>query len=370
MNFAMMTDIDYMRIAYKLARRAQGETSPNPLVGAVIVHQGKIVGEGWHKSCGGDHAEIVALKKAKDKSRGATLYVTLEPCGHFGRTPPCVDQIIQGGIHEVIVGMKDPNPLTNGQSLVKLRHAGIKVKVGFLKEELSRMNEAFIKYITQRLPFVVAKSAQTLDGKIASARGDSRWITSPESRAYAHTLRKDFDGILVGINTVLKDNPFLNAPEKKFKPIKKIIVDSTLRVPLDANIFKASQPLDIIIATTPKAKKARIHLLRQKGIEILICPQQRGKVRLKWLLKELARREIASLLIEGGGRIIGSALREKLVDKFLVFMAPKIMGDETALPSVMGLKTANVHEALRLHRIKVKRISDDILIEAYVHRDH
>ncbi len=363
-----MTDIDYMKTAFRLALRAKGKTSPNPLVGALIVRGHRIVAEGWHKYCGADHAEVMALKKAGRKAQGATLYVTLEPCSYFGRTPPCVDPIIAAGIREVVVGMKDPNPLNNGKSLVMLRRAGIKMRVGFLEEPLKEMNEAFIKYITKKLPFVVAKCAQTLDGKIATASGRSQWITSPASRDYAHALRKDFDAILVGINTVLKDDPFLNAPGKR-KPIKKIVVDTHLQIPMNANVFKDTEPSSVMIAATAKAKKTKIQLLRKKGVCVLMGPESHGGVQLKWLLRELAKREIANLLMEGGGRTIGGALREDLVDKFLIFMAPKIMGDERALGSVSGLMVRHVDESVRLYDVRVERLGEDILIEGYVHRN-
>jgi diaminohydroxyphosphoribosylaminopyrimidine deaminase/5-amino-6-(5-phosphoribosylamino)uracil reductase len=214
-----------MRKAMILAQRGLGLTSPNPMVGALLVKNGKIIAQGWHRRCGGDHAEIVALKKAGAKARGCRLYVTLEPCSHYGRTPPCVQQIIAAGIREVYVGMIDPNPLNNGKSIRLLKKAGVKVEVGFLPEKLQRLNEAFVKYITTRMPFVTAKCAQTLDGKIAASSGHSQWITSARTRDHAHKLRSQFDAILVGVNTVLQDNPRLNAAARS-KRLKKIILDS------------------------------------------------------------------------------------------------------------------------------------------------
>ncbi|HLD69369.1 MAG TPA: bifunctional diaminohydroxyphosphoribosylaminopyrimidine deaminase/5-amino-6-(5-phosphoribosylamino)uracil reductase RibD [Candidatus Omnitrophota bacterium] len=366
------TDIDYMKQALTLALKSKGETSPNPLVGAVVVRNKKIISEGWHRACGGDHAEVIALKKAGAKAQGAKLYVTLEPCSHTGRTPPCVEKIIAAGIQEVIVGMVDPNPVNNGKSISKLKRAGIRVKVGFLENELNKINEPFLKYITKKLPFVTAKCAQTLDGKIATASGESKWITSQETRDYAHRLRSDFDGILVGINTVLKDNPFLNA-KKKIKPIKKIIVDSNLRLPLKANLFKNTNPSDIVVATTKTAPKNKFDQLRKKGVNLIVCPRVSGtekRIQLRFLFKELARREITSILIEGGGRVIGGALQEKLVDKFLIFVAPKIVGDQDALSSVRGLGINRINRLIKLRGLTVKRISEDILIEGYVYRSY
>lgn len=361
------TDTVYMKKALELALKAKGQTSPNPLVGAIVVRDGKIIGEGWHQYCGKEHAEAIALKKAGPKARGAKLYVTLEPCSHFGRTPPCVDKIIATGIKEVTIGMIDPNPVNNGTSIQKLKRAGIRVKTGFLEKELKKANESFIKYITQKLPFVVAKCAQTLDGKIATRTGESKWITSKETRTYSHRLRSEFDGILVGINTVLKDNPFLNAP-KKIKPIKKIILDSHLRLPFSANLFKNTNPSNIVFATTKTASQSKFNQLKKKGVSLIVCPRVSGgekRIELRFLFEELARREITSILIEGGACTIGAALKEGLVDKFLIFVAPKIMGDQNALSSIQGLETNRIDRLIKLRDISVKQISEDILIEGY-----
>lgn len=360
-----MTDYDYMRMALNLALRAQGKTSPNPLVGAVIVKNNKVIARGFHRRCGTDHAEIVALKDAKEKARGATLYVTLEPCSHVGRTPPCVDALIRSGVARVVIGMIDPNPVNNGKSVAGLRRAGIRVKVGFLQEELKKINESFIKFIKYKMPFVVVKCAQTLDGKIATAGGQSKWITSQQSRNYAHRLRDDFDAIMVGANTVLRDNPRLNAADKK-KRIKKIIADTHLKISLSANLFKNTRPEDVIIVTSQKAPAVKINKFRKKGVNVIVCPHAKKGVDLKWLFKELARKEITSVLIEGGSKIIGAALKAKLVDKILVFIAPKIMGDACALSSVSGSIIKNVNAAIRLRDWTLKKIGEDILIEGYL----
>ena len=361
-----MIHSEYIKLALDLALRAKGKTSPNPIVGAVIVKNSRIISTGYHHRYGGDHAEIVALKKAKNQARGATLYVTLEPCGHFGKTPPCVDAIIESGIKEVIIGAIDPNPLNSGKSLMKLRRAGIKIKVGFLEKELKKVNESFIKFITRKMPFVVVKCAQTLDGKIATFSGQSQWITSQKSRDYAHQLRNDFDAILVGVNTVLKDDPYLNAA-KKTKQIKKIVVDTTLRTALKANLFKGTKPENIFFATTRKASPRKISQFLAKGVNVIICPQQKEGVDLKWLLKELGRRGISNVLVEGGSKVLGSLFKAKLVDKVLVVIAPKIMGDETAISSVRGLRISDVGRAICLRDIEVKNISEDILVTGYVY---
>lgn len=364
----MIKDLDYMKMAYELAKKGMGKTSPNPMVGAVLVKGSRIAGTGWHQRCGGEHAEIAALKKAGAQARGAKLYVTLEPCGHFGRTPPCVDRIIASGISKVYVGMIDPNPLMKGKSIQRLRKAGITVEVGLLKEQLTKLNEVFVKYITARRPFTVAKSAQTLDGKIATVTGQSKWITSEKSRKFSHELRNYFDAIMVGINTVLKDDPRLN-PAQKSKKIKKIILDSTLRTPLNARLFKGTEKSSVLIATTAKASPLKINLLSKKAT-VLICPSKGGHVDLQWLWNDLGRREISSLLIEGGARVIGRALKRNLVDKLFIFIAPKIVGDQEALSSVDGLQITDINQSVRLKNLTVYKIDQDIFIQGYVHGNH
>jgi len=358
-------DFQFMYSALELALKAKGKTSPNPLVGAVVVRNNKIVGQGYHHCCGAAHAEVLALKQAAGKARGATLYVTLEPCGHFGRTPPCVDSIIESGIREVVIGTKDPNPVNNGKSILKLKRAGIKVKVGCLSEDLRKINEPFFKHILKKIPFVVVKCAQTLDGKIASSKGHSKWITSKETRDFSHKLRNDFDAILVGINTVLKDDPYLN-PQSQSKRFKKIIVDSTLKIPLKGNLYKNTKSTDIIFATTKKASKQKISRLVKKGICVLVCPLKDGQVDLKVLFKKLAQQEILSLLVEGGAKIIGSVLTQKLADKMWIFIAPKIIGDQSALSAVDGLGIQNVNKAVSLKRIQIYPLAKDFLIEGYI----
>lgn len=360
---------DFMNMAYRLAFKGRGRTSPNPLVGAVLVKSGRVISVGWHKHCGADHAEIVALNKAGTHAKGASLYVTLEPCCHYGRTPPCVDQIIQSGIRSVYVGMVDPNSLVNGRSIAKMRRAGIDVQVGFMRKELERMNESFIKYIKYRVPFVVVKTAQTLDGKTATASGRSKWITSLSARTYARRLRNDFDAILVGIRTVLKDDPRLTAAARS-KRIKKIIIDASLRISPRARLFSGAVPADCFIVTTPKADPAKIDLFRRKGINVLVYPQRQGHIQFKLLLKELAKREITSILIEGGAHTVGRALSERIVDKMHIYIAPKIIGDQKALSAVTGLRVAHLSQAVQLKDLEIKKIEKDIFIQGYVHRHH
>lgn len=361
----LMTDLDYMKLAAQLAIKGQGWTEPNPMVGAVLVKNKRIIATGWHKRCGGPHAEIEALAAAGSQAASATLYVTLEPCSHFGRTPPCVEAIIQSGIKQVVVGMKDPNPLMNGRSLQKLRRAGIKVRCGLLVEELTRLNEVFIKYIRCQMPFVTAKSAQTIDGKIATADGKSQWITSAAARQYGHRLRDGYSAILVGTNTVLKDNPRLNALRRD-KRIKKIILDSRLRISLKAQLFKNVRAQDCFVAVTRQAPQAKVRQFQQWGIHVLICPAKNGRVDLKHLLRELAKREIASVLLEGGAKVIGQALADKLVDKMIVFIAPRIMGDQRALSSVDGPGPTTLDRMVQLQDITINTIGQDLVLEGYV----
>ena len=361
-----MKDIKFMRRAIELALKGQGRTSPNPMVGCVIVKNKRIIAEGWHKQCGADHAEIMALKKAGEGSRGAAMYVTLEPCFHYGRTPPCVDQVIESGIKELVIGMKDPNPLVNGKSLKRFKAARIKIRTGVLQNEIEKINEAFIKYIKFKMPFVVAKCAQTLDGKMATMTGDSKWITSLKTREFARRRRDEFDAICVGIKTVLKDNPALKGTRKK--NFKKIILDSTLQIPLTAKLFRGSDPSDCIIAATAKVDSRKLKILHNRGINVLICPEKKGHIHLRWLLKELAKREIASILIEGGAHVIGCALKENLVDKMYVYLAPKIVGDQKALNSVVGLRIQKIEKAVRLKDLNVQKIGEDFFFTGYVVR--
>ena len=354
-----------MHRAYHLALKAKGQTSPNPMVGSVIVRGEHILSEGWHRRCGDDHAEIAALKKLKGSAAGTRMFVTLEPCFHYGRTSPCVDRIIQSGVNEVIIGMKDPNPKTNGKSIAKLKRAGIKIKVGLLQSELKEMNEVFIKYIKTKMPFVAAKCAQTLDGKIAAVNGRSQWITSQKARQFARGIRNEFDAILVGVNTVLKDDPGLN-PGKKSKKLIKIVLDSDLKISPNARLFSKTAPNQCIIATTDKAPQRKIMALRGQGARVMICRTRSGRIDMPWLFKELANMEITSVLLEGGAHIIGSALRAKLVDKMYFYIAPKIFGDQNALSSIVGLRVQNVNKAIKLKKVSIKKLGEDVLVTGYV----
>ena len=332
-----------MNRAWELALQGFGKTSPNPMVGAVLVKSGRIIAEGYHHHCGGDHAEVDALKKAGSKARGGCLYVTLEPCGHTGRTPPCTDAIIKAGIKKVVVGAVDPNKLNHGKSLKYLKQHGIAVEHGLLAEELTRMNEAFNCWITRHRPFVTAKIAQTLDGKIAMTTGASKWITSSFARQYARRLRYGFDAIMVGINTVLQDNPQLTpTPAKR---IKKIILDTQGKLSKRAKLWQGANVEDVLVFTRQNA------------------PLVGGRVDLKWVLNDLGQRGISSVLIEGGGSLVGNALQHKLVDKMMVYTAPKIMGE--GISSVRGLQFTGMDQIICLKRMSIDKIGDDVLIQGY-----
>lgn len=356
----------YMAIAMKSALRARGLTSPNPMVGALVVKNGRIIGRGYHEKAGARHAEIVALDEAADKAKGSTLYVTLEPCAHFGRTPPCVDRIIKSGVKKVVVGMIDPNPLNNGKGIEILRQYKIRVETGFLEDELKKMNEVFIKYITRRMPFVTVKVGQSLDGKIASRTGDSKWITADKSRVFARRLRCYYDAIMVGVNTVLRDDPRLDAWPQCAKRPFKVVVDSQFSTPQDAKMFAGDSR--VIIATLPAkaGQETENRGILSAKARILEVKEKEGQVSLKDMLKKLAQMEIASIFVEGGGTLIGSLFDEGVVDKVMFFLSPKIIGGKEAISSVMGRGVARVERAIKLRDVKLKRIGDDFLVEGYV----
>ncbi len=371
-----LKDIEFMRRALHLAEKGKGFTSPNPLVGAVVVKKGKVVGQGYHRKAGLAHAEVVALNQAGPQAIGGCLYVNLEPCAHTGRTAPCVDKIKASGIKQVIFAMPDPNPLNNGKGAAILRRHGIKVISGVLENEAREINQIFIKYITKKLPFVTVKVAQSLDGKIATKIGHSRWISSPATRKFAHQLREQVDAMLVGINTVLLDNPLLscriNGCLCKRQP-KKIILDSRLRIPERVNIFSSRSPAPVIIATTRFAPRKKVLSWRKKGISVIMAKDRQGRVDLKDLFKQLAGQGISHILIEGGGEVIASALKQKLVDKMYVVVSPKIIGGRNAPTSIGGEGIKRINQAAGLKDITFRRLGPDLLIEGkpvHVYRNH
>lgn len=359
----------YINLAMRLALKARGKTTPNPLVGAVVVKSSRIIGKGYHEKAGASHAEIVALNEAGRNAEGATLYVTLEPCAHFGRTPPCADAVIKSRVKEVIIGMVDPNPLNNGRGIKILKEHRIKVRVGFLEDKLRKMNEAFIKYISKRMPFVTVKVAQSLDGKIATKTGDSKWITSDKSRGFAHRLRGDYDAIMAGVNKVLRDNPKLDTWFSKKHP-RKIIIDSQLSTPADANIFQSNaEAIIVTLPSKPGQETENRKILGQKA-KILEVKERTGQINLKDMMKKLVQLEITNILVEGGGTLIGSLFDEGLVDKILFFISPKIIGGKEAIGSVMGKGITRIDRAIKLKDIKLRKLGEDFLVEGYVYRNN
>ncbi|TGE32454.1 bifunctional diaminohydroxyphosphoribosylaminopyrimidine deaminase/5-amino-6-(5-phosphoribosylamino)uracil reductase RibD [Desulfosporosinus sp. Sb-LF] len=363
------SDERFMRRALELAVKSLGRTSPNPLVGCVIVKNNQIVGEGYHIKAGSAHAEVHALSAAGDQARGATAYVTLEPCSHFGRTPPCADALISAEINRVVVAMKDPNPLVSGRGIDRLRKAGIQVDVGILFPEASAINEVFVKAITTGLPFVVYKTAMTLDGKIATESGDSRWVSKEESRHYVHELRDRYDVILVGSETVLKDNPALTCRLSGGKDPVRIVIDGQLRIEENAQVLSSSEHSPCIIATTNVVSTAKVdRLKRLKHVEVWQYDTPRH-VPLVKLLRDLVHRGWTSVLLEGGGGLAGTFIEEKLVDKLEFFIAPKLVGGIGPSP-LSGLHIQRMSEALELQDLRVDLETGDLHVTGYLRQEH
>jgi len=358
----------WMQKALKLAAKARGCTSPNPMVGAVLVKDGKIVGKGYHKKAGTPHAEIHAIREAGDMAEGSTLYVTLEPCCHWGRTPPCTKAIIESKISSVIVAMFDPNSYVSGKGIKELKEHGINVDIGILEAEAIKLNEAYIKFIKIGFPFVTIKTAMSLDGKIATTSGDSKWISSEESRRKVHEIRDSVDGICVGINTVLRDNPRLTTrlPDRKGKDPARIVLDSKARIPLDARILHLQSSAPTIIATTDNAPKEKLQQLESIGAKVIITPACNTRVNLPFLMKKLAEKDMVSILIEGGGEVNASALNSGIVDKMLFFIAPKLIGGNIAPGPVGGKGINNIKDSINLGSIEISKIGNDILVEGYI----
>ena len=358
-------DVRFMREVLSLAKSAEGRTTPDPMVGAVLVKGGRIISMGYHGEVATPHAEAWAIQKAGEETKGSTLYLNLEPCAHYGNNPPCAYLIAKAGVKEVVAAMKDPNPLVNGKGFNILRRHGVKVRVGLLEEEARQLNEVFIKYISTKLPFIVMKTAITLDGKIATRTGASRWVASIASRRYAHHLRNVYDAILVGVRTVLIDNPKLNVRlVTKIKDPKRIILDSFGRTPLNADVFTAKGGKTIII-TGPKAPKKKVEELRNKGAEIIRAAAPKGLLDLKALMKKLGEMKITSILVEGGGEVNASFLEAGLVDKAIFLISPKIFGGRDAKTCVEGEGAAKPSQAIRLKKIHIERLEEDILISGY-----
>ncbi len=344
-----------MRLALQLAKKRKGYTHPNPTVGAVVVKNGKVVGLGYHERAGKPHAEVMAINQAGEKATGATLYVTLEPCSHYGRTPPCTNLIIEKKIKRVVVATLDPNPQVAGKGIERLKRAGIEVDIGVLEKEARELNEDFFVYITKRRPFITLKWAQTLDGKLATLTGDSKWISSYESRKLAHILRREATAVLVGINTVIRDDPQLtvrHVPTER-QPLR-IVLDPNLRIPLKSKILNTEEAKTLVVTATNEGEK--MELLKRRGIELI----QLSEWSIPNILRELHKREIMHLLVEGGPKTLSSFLKKKICDRICVFIAPKIMGEGLGIEGIEGEK---VEEALKLRRKRFLSLGEDIYVE-------
>ena len=359
-----MTKYEYMQLAIELAKKGMGYTSPNPMVGCVVVKQDKIVTQGYHERYGEYHAERNALTRYPGDLTGAEMYVTLEPCCHHGNTPPCTDIIIEKGIRKVYVGSMDPNPKVAGKGVQILRDHGIEIETGILEKECLALNEVFFHFITTKRPYVVMKYAMTLDGKIAASTGDSKWVTGEEARRHAHFLRKKYRAIMVGIGTVLADNPLLNCRiEDGVDPIR-VVCDSHLRIPADSQIVKTAQNIPTIVCFA-KGDDGKIKQLQEAGVEVLQCERQ-GRVDLDTLMKVLGQRNIDSVLIEGGGTLHGTVLKAGLVNEIYGYIAPKLIGGEEAKSPVEGKGFPRMQEAKKVWEIEIIPLGDDICIHGYV----
>ncbi len=361
-----------MRMALRLAARAHGRTSPNPMVGAVVVRRGEIVGRGWHRRAGQPHAEVGALAEAGAKARGADLYVNLEPCNHVGRTGPCVRCILDAGIARVVVGMRDPNPLVNGKGMRALRRAGVEVVPGVLEQECVALNEAFVCFITRGRPFVTWKSAITLDGRVAARSGDSRWVTGEPARLEGHRLRDTHDAIVVGVGTVLADDPELTCRLPRGRDPIRVVVDSHLRAPPTARVVAvaATSQAPTWIVCGQAAPAHRAAALEDHGARVIrVGADGRGRVSVNELLRALAAREVTGLLLEGGPTLAGSFWREGLIDRVVAFVAPKLLGDPAALPMLDGAEVAAMSEARSLHQVRTRLIGPDLMVAGRVTTD-
>ena len=358
----MEQDRQYMKMALELAQKGMGFTAPNPMVGAVIVKNGRIIGQGYHRKYGELHAEREALAACTEEPEGASIYVTLEPCCHYGKQPPCVNAILEAGIRRVIIGSSDPNPLVAGKGIRILKDHGIEVTENILKEECDKLNEAFFYYIQNKKPYVVMKYAMTMDGKIACENGDSKWVTGKDARETVQKMRKQYMGIMVGINTVLEDNPMLNCRiEENVDPIR-IICDSNLRIPFESNIVNTANKIQTIVVCTNEADTDKQKYLEECGVEV-VRQKRKGRVNLSELMKTLGEKGI---LLEGGGTLNAQALKENVVNKICCFIAPKIVGGANAKSPIEGKGVEKMMEAYNLRNLEIQKIGNDIMLTGYL----
>lgn len=354
-------DIRYMKRALTLARKGVGRTAPNPVVGCVIVRDGKIVGEGWHKKAGTPHAEIHALNMAGEAACGADVYVTLEPCCHHGKTPPCCDALIAAGVRRVVAGMVDPFPQVAGKGLQTLQQAGIRVEDGMLEEQCQELNKGFIKVVTTGMPYLIYKSAMTMDGNIATVTGHSRWVTGEKSRSLVHRLRSQCDAVMVGVDTIIADNPQLTVRHVKGRDPIRVIVDSRLRTPESVHVLQGPDVAKTIIATCETDPTVHQRYLSQ-GATLLVCRQYDGRVEMTDLLAKLAKQGVQTILLEGGSRLAGDLLQHGLIDECIFFYAPKVVGNGFAPFAITGI--SSMEDAFRLSIQKISRSGDDVVVYA------
>ncbi len=360
-------DSAYLEMAYGLAEKARGWASPNPYVGAVVVQRGRIVGHGFHERPGRPHAEAIALERAGRLAKGSTLYVTLEPCVHWGRTPPCVEAVIRAAPKRVVVSSLDPNPIVCQKGVRKLRAAGIDVSVGLLREKNAILNESYIKHITRLVPFVTLKAALSLDGRMATRTGDSRWISSPLTREYVHLLRGEQDAIMVGIGTILQDNPRLTVrhPHWTGKEIVRVILDSKLRLPVSARILTTISKGNIIVFTTRGAPSRKRAMLEKRGVEVIAAAGSLPRLEAAEVLAYLGERGVASLLVEGGSRLLTTMIEKKLADKLFLTLSPRLIGGKAAPSFLEGEGVRLVRRSGRLRNVSALRIGEDIILQGY-----
>ena len=360
----MESDRLFMRRALALARRGAGWVSPNPMVGAVVVREGRVVGEGFHARAGLPHAEAEALRAAGEESRGATLYLNLEPCAHWGRTPPCVEAIVRAGIARVVVAVRDPNPLVSGRGIRYLRERGIEVVEGVMEEEARRANEAFFKFVTRRLPFVTWKYAVTLDGKVATRSGCSRWLSGEKARRWVHLLRSRTDAVLVGRGTVEADDPLLTSRLPRVHQPLRVVADSRLRLSPSARLFTVRAPL--LLATTHLSPPEKRETFASLGAEVAILPEREGRVDVRALMELLARKEVTSVLLESGPTLAASLLEEGLIDKLYCVLTPKLLGGAGAPTPLGGAGRSRPEEAWKVKDLSLRRLGEDVLVEGYL----
>ncbi len=361
-----MDDLFFIKRTLALANRARGKTSPNPLVGALLVKNGRIISEGYHKKAGTPHAEVIAIQKAGNKATGSTLYVSLEPCCHKDkRTPPCTENIISSGIRKVVIAMKDPNPKVSGKGLAELEKAGIQTIAGVLEDKARKLNESYIKYITTGMPFVILKIAMTLDGKIATPEGESKWITGERARQMVHRLRGSSDAVMTAIGTVKADNPRLTCRVSGYKNPVRIVIDPHLETLPDSHVA-ACPPETILVTKSANDKEFMRKKFKEKGITFI--EYQNEKLDLSWLMQELGKLAITSMLVEGGSSLSAHCLEAGIVDKVMFFIAPKIIGGRDSFPAVGGKSFRKLADAYRLSDVKTKLIGEDILIEGYIRK--